>query len=193
MFYYPYADPTLADRAYLVTGLFDNELNLAALLSELEAKNFQEKEISIVMSDDTRDKSLKIGKGSKAVETAAGLGGITGLAGAITLGVASVTAAGATGGLNLVVAGPLLSTLAGFGGGAALGGVLGALTGANMPDYQIEFTRKHIESGHILVALRASNKDKANEVRDIFKKHNAINTAEDFEQDSLAQGGANAL
>jgi len=193
MYYHPYTYPMLTDDTYLVTGLFGSEFDLATLLAELEAKEYQEKDISIVMSDDTRNKSFKIEKGSKAAETAAGFGGLTGLAGALILGIGSITATGATGGLNLVVAGPLLSTLAGFGGGAALGGVLGALAGASMPDYEIEFTRKHLENGHILVAVKVPDKNKADQVRDLFKAHGAIDTDEELEQENLAYGGANAL
>ena len=193
MYYHPYSYPLLADNTYLVTGLFDSEVDLAALLAQLETDGYQEKDISIVMSDDTRNKSFKIKKSSKAAETAAGLGGLTGLAGAIILGIGSVTATGATGGLNLVVAGPLLSTLAGFGGGAALGGILGALAGVSMPDYEIEFTRKHLENGNILIAVKVPEKDKADQVRDFFRAHGAVDTNKELKQKNLAYGGTNAL
>ncbi|MFP4098892.1 MAG: hypothetical protein ACLFU1_08955 [Alphaproteobacteria bacterium] len=188
MYYRPYAYPMLADDTYLITGLFDSDYDLAKLLAELDSKGYKKDDVSIVMSDDTRNKSFKIEKGTKATETAAGVGGLTGLAGAIILGLGSAATTGATGGLNLVVAGPLLSTLAGFGGGAAIGGVIGALAGTNMPEYEIEFTRKHLENGHILVAIKAADKDKADQLRTIFKAHGAIETNEELEQQKIAQG-----
>jgi len=193
MYYQPYAYPILADNTYLVVGLFEDEIELAAILKDLDLAGIDQDDMSVVMSDDTHDRNFKIEKGNKAGEMAAGIGSMTGIVGAILLGLGSATASPATGGLSLVVAGPLLSSLAGFGGGAALGGVLGALAGVNMPDYEIDMTRDRLEHGHVLLAVRAKEKDIADQTREIFRDHGAINTQEDIQTETIEEKKSNAI
>lgn len=188
MYFHPYTYPQLADDSYLIIGLFEGHFNLTALLSDLEREGTQEKDVSVVMSDDTRKNGFIIDKGSKMGEMAAGVGAFTGLVGALVLGIGNAVATAATGGLNLVVAGPLISSLAGFGGGAAVGGALGAFVGAGMPEYELEFTRKHLENGHVLVAVKGSDKEAISRVSDIFARHNAVDAEARLEQEAVVDG-----
>jgi len=91
--------------------------------------------------------------GNKAAEGA----GIGGAIGAVAAAVAAIGTSIAIPGLGLVVAGPLAAA----GAGAALGGLIGALIGWNMPEERVKQYEEGIKQGGILMGVRARTDEEA--------------------------------
>lgn len=160
----------------VVTAVFRTRQSTEEALRQLEQAGFGAKHVSVLMSDATRDKSFKIVENSKADEGLAAGATFGGLVGAV---LASAAAAGAVviPGLNLVVAGSLISGLAGLGAGAATGGLLGALIGAGFPEHEAKVFEKELAGGSCIVAVQAHDSKEAEQAEKIFKGLNAMNIA----------------
>jgi hypothetical protein len=159
-----------------VTAIFRNRLSTEEALRQLEVAGFTSNQVSVLMSDDTRRTSFQIVENSKADEGLAAGATFGGLLGAV---LASAASAGAivVPGLNLVVAGTLISALAGLGAGAAAGGLLGTLIGAGIPEHEAKVFEKELQGGGFLVAVEAQNSDQTKLAKQIFKDLNATSIA----------------
>ena len=132
-----------------MTGLFNDRESAESAYQALSSRGYREKDINVVMSDDTRKKhfsgpgATETELGNKAAEGA----GVGGAVGGTVVGIAAAVAAIGSNlvipGLGLVVAGPLAAGLAGAGAGAGAGGLIGALVGWNIPEERV----KHYEAG----------------------------------------------
>src|SRR5690606_15614139 len=113
-----------------------------------------EEQISVVVTDETRGRSFNINENTKADEGAAAGATFGGIVGGV---LAAMAGAGTLvfPGLNLVVAGALVSGLAGAGAGAATGGLLGLLVGAGMKEHEAKIYEDEVKSGAILLAVKA--------------------------------------
>jgi len=149
--------------AQLITGMFRNRAAAEQAVADLQGLGFTQKDISVMMNDQTRARDFAASTGTKATE-GAGIGaGIGGTLGAI---VAALTAGGAivaTGGIAApLVAGPLAAALAGAGAGGLGGGLIGGLIGAGIPEERATGYATDLNSGGILVGVHA---DPANAAR----------------------------
>lgn len=151
-----------------ITGIFKEE-NLNSVVLELERRNVDPSQISVLMSQTTGDQLLKINPSTKAPEGAT-VGGITGgLLGAL---IGGLTLAGTVllPGVGLLAAGPLVGALAGTSIGVASGGLLGALIGLGLPEHEakeIENTLK--EPGTVLVMAEVP-KEQVSEIKALFQR-----------------------
>jgi Uncharacterized protein conserved in bacteria len=99
------------EESALLTGLFRSREDAERAYESLRARGYSDREINVMMSDQTRDKYYKDNPntevGSKALE-GAGVGGtIGGAIGAIVGGIAAIGTNILLPGLGLIVAGPL--------------------------------------------------------------------------------------
>ena len=116
-----------------INATFKTKTAAEAVLNELERIGVKEEQISAITSDESRGHTFNIESHSKAAE-GTGIGAATGgVIGAILGGLATATAM-AIPGLNSVVSGALVSTLAGLGAGATAGGLVGGLVGAGITE-----------------------------------------------------------
>lgn len=159
-----------------VTATFKTREAAFAALRDLEAVGITDKQVSMVVSDETRGKSFNIEKSSKMDEGAAAGATVGGIIGAIAAAIAGAGAL-AIPGLNVIVAGSLISALAGLGAGAATGGLVGALIGAGIPEHEAKLYENEIKSGAILLAVHASNDVQRQEVKNILQRRDAQNLA----------------
>lgn len=151
------------------TAVFKTRLAAESAISQLESAGITPTQISMVMTDETRGSHFKIKESDKSDEGAATGAGIGGLIGAVA---GTVLSAGVIviPGLNLVVAGTLVSALAGLGTGAVAGGVVGGLIGAGIPEHEAKYYEKAIASGNILVAVSTENSEQKKTVERIFNE-----------------------
>src|ERR1700731_2612269 len=113
----------------LVSGVFKTRQSAGAVVDALLTRGYSRDDISVLMSDETRDKEFVLAR-SHAAE-GAGIGGVAG--GAVGAVIAGIAAAGTLimfPGIGLVIAGPVIAAIAGSGVGGAAGGLVGALIGA---------------------------------------------------------------
>ena len=156
-----------------VSAVFKKRSAADRAFDQLESAGFSSNDISLVMSDKTRDSYIKeINEKSKVDEgtaTGAGLGGLAGAVAAMLLSAGAI----AIPGLNVVVAGTLVSALTGLGAGALTGGVIGGLIGAGIPEHEAKLYADEIERGNFLVTVDADTEEEVRTARNIFSQNSA--------------------
>ena len=145
----------------VMTVMFQDPDDAEKAYRKLKDHGYQEDEISVVMSKDTRkrhygddDKAHSEDLGNKSLEGAGAGSAIGGTVGAIVGAIAAIGTSIVLPGLGLVIAGPLAAGLAGAGAGGLAGGIIGALAGAGVPKEQAELYERGIKEGGILLSFR---------------------------------------
>lgn len=160
----------------LITATFKTRAAAETTLRDLETIGVTAEQIGLIVTDETRGKTFNIDEGNKMDEgLAAGAtaGGIVG----VVIGALSTATAMAVPGLNLVVAGSVVSALAGLGAGATTGGLVGALVGAGIPEHEAKLYENHLKDGAILLAIEPEDDDQHDAIKDMLERHDAYNMA----------------
>ena len=142
-------------KARLVTGLFKSKVAAEAAVDAIIKNGFTRDDISVLMSDATRNKEFALQTRSHAAD-GLGIGGaIGGAVGAVLAAIVAVGSIISLPGINLVIVGPIAAALAGAGAGGATGGLIGALIGAGIPEYRAKVYDAEIRGGGILIGVEA--------------------------------------
>src|SRR5918998_5236172 len=140
--------------AKLVTGLFKTRLAAEAAVDALIKHGYTREDISVLMSDATKNKEFAIETGTHAAD-GAGIGGaVGGTIGAVLAAIAAVGTSIALPGIGLVIAGPLAAALVGAGAGGLAGGLVGALVGYGIPEEHAAEYESGIKQGGIVLSVR---------------------------------------
>src|SRR6266481_1185898 len=138
-----------------VTGLFKTRAAAESAVDAILKRGYTRDDISVLMSDSTRNKEFALQARTHAAD-GAGIGGAVG--GAVGAVLAAIAAVGSTiflPGINLVIAGPIAAALAGAGAGGATGGLIGGLIGAGIPEHRARVYESSIRGGGILLGVEA--------------------------------------
>ncbi len=160
----------------LVTATFKTRMAAEASLRELEMIGITDDQISLVVTDETRGNSFNIEEGTKLDEGAAAGATAGGIIGALIGSLATATAI-AIPGLNIVVAGTVVSALAGIGAGTVTGGLLGGLIGSGIPEHEAKIYEDHIKNGSVLLAVKPKDGDQKKQIKEIFERQDAYHLA----------------
>ena len=156
-------------KARLVTGLFKSKVAAEAAVDAIMKNGFTRDDISVLMSDATRNKEFALQTRTHAAD-GLGLGGaIGGTVGAV---LAAIVAVGTTlfiPGVNIFIAGPIAAALAGAGAGGATGGLIGALIGAGIPEYRAKVYDTEIRGGGILIGVEARSDEEVDRLEDLLE------------------------
>jgi len=153
----------------IVTATFMNRFDAESVVSELENINITEEQISLVMTDETRGNHFTIEEGNKMDEGAAAGATAGGIFGGVLASLMAATAI-AIPGLNLVVAGTLISALTGIGAGATAGGIIGALVGLGLPEHEAKLHDDALRNGAVLLAVEAKDGKQKDQIKEIFDR-----------------------
>lgn len=156
-------------KAKLVTGLFKTRVAAEAALDAIIKRGYTRDDISVLMSDATKNKEFAVETGTHAAD-GAGIGGAVG--GAIGATLAAIAAVGTTimlPGLGLVIAGPIAAALAGAGAGGATGGVIGALIGAGIPEHRAKVYDAGLRGGGILLGVEAKGDEDVSKLEQLLE------------------------
>lgn len=145
-------------------------------LLKLEQRGFTDKQVSLVATDQSIGKSFNIEKESKAAEGGAFGATAGGLLGVIA-GSLAATGAIAIPGVNLLIAGTLISAAAGAGVGGAIGGLAGSLVGLGIPEFEAKRYENEVKDGAILIVVDAESSERAQIVKELFEQQDAYNIA----------------
>ena len=151
-----------------VYGIYMNREHGEEAVHAMQAAGFRADDISVLMPENIGSKDVGYEKHTKAPEKAA-VAGVAGgtLGGAlgwlIGMGALAVPGLGA-----LVVAGPIVSALAGIGAGSVLGGLTGALVGLGIPEYEAKRYEGRIRSGGALIAVHCDTDGVARRAKDLL-------------------------
>jgi hypothetical protein len=159
-----------------VTAIFETRTALEDALRKLETLGIAEKQIGVVMSDQTHGKSFKLENHNKVDQGVAAGATFGVIAGGI---LAAVAGAGSLiiPGLNLIAVGSIVSGLAGAGAGAVAGGLVGGLVGLGVPEHEAKLYEGGLKTGHILLAVEATDGKQADRILDLLKNAEAFNIA----------------
>ena len=155
-------------KARLVTGLFKSKTAAEAAVDAIMKHGFSRDDISVLMSDATRNKEFALQTRTHAAD-GLGIGGAIG--GAVGAVLAAIVAVGTTlflPGINLVIAGPIAAALAGAGAGGATGGLIGALIGAGIPEYRAKVYDSEIRGGGILIGVEARTDEEVESLEELL-------------------------
>lgn len=159
--------------AKLVTGLFKSRVAAEAAVDAIIKRGYTRDDISVLMSDATKNKEFAIETRTHAVD-GAGIGGaVGGAVGAVLAAVAAVGTAIALPGIGLVIAGPIVAALAGAGAGGAAGGLVGALIGAGIPEHRAKVYDAGLRAGGILIGIESKSNDEADKLEKLLDELNA--------------------
>src|SRR2546429_6990383 len=141
-----------------VTGLFKTRAAAEAAVDAIIKRGYTRDDISVLMSDSTREKEFAVETRSHAVD-GLGIGGaIGGTVGAVLAAIVAVGAGVAIPG-GLFVAGPIAAALAGAGAGGATGGLIGLLIGTGIPEHRAKVYDAGLRGGGILLGVEAKSKE----------------------------------
>jgi hypothetical protein len=155
-------------KAKLVTGLFKTRVAAEAAVDAIIKRGYTRDDISVLMSDSTKNKEFAVETGTHAAD-GAGIGGALG--GALGATLAAIAAVGTTialPGLGLVIAGPIAAALAGAGAGGATGGLIGALIGAGIPEHRAKVYDAGLRGGGILLGVEAKTDDDVSKLEQLL-------------------------
>jgi hypothetical protein len=156
----------------LITGLFADHDVAEAAYTALMEKGYSREEISLVMSDDTRNKyfpsdtvlkdpAIAVKDPASIVLEDAAVGtAIGGSIGAVIAAIAAIGTSVVIPGFGVVIAGPIAAGLAGAGAGGIAGSILGALEGAGIAENRAKLERK-LEKGYIIIGFHPHSKEDA--------------------------------
>jgi uncharacterized membrane protein len=154
-----------------VTGVFNTRGEAETAIAKLEQAGFNRDEVMLLVSEETRGKHFGLIESNKSEEGATAGAAVGGLVGALYMALASAGTLFVPG-LNLVVSGALIGSLAGLGAGAVTGGLVGALVGMGIPEHEAKVYEDKLRGGAILLAVDASD-ERADQVEEILKGANA--------------------
>ncbi len=165
-----------------IVGIFKTEQNAVNAIENLKTQGYQEDEISVLVSDQTRYTSItektgldlgeKNEEGSGALAGAA-VGGTIGGVGGLLLGLGALAIPGLG---PIVAAGPIAATLMGLLAGGAVGGLAGALVDYGIPEEQARDYEDRIKQGDIMVLVDDDDdEERRKSVYDNFTTNDSYN------------------
>lgn len=167
---------TQSEKKAILTGLFNDKESSEKAYNAAISRGYTNDDINLLMSDDTRKKFFTESDtsefGSKALEGAGVGSAIGGTIGAVVGGIAAIGTSVLLPGLGLIVAGPLVAALAGFGAGGLAGGLVGALVGYGFPEDRALAYEAGLKAGKIMVGVHPRNEEDANYFESEWRKNN---------------------
>ena len=150
----------------MLTGLFKDRESAEGAYRSLSSRGYGQDDVNLLMSDETRKKYFsdddnETELGTKAWEGAGKGAAIGGGVGATLAAIAAVGTTLALPGVGLLIAGPLAAALAGGGGGALTGGLIGALVGHGIPEEHAKHYDQGIRDGGIVMGVNPRNDEDA--------------------------------
>ena len=164
----------------MLTALFRDRDTAERAYSSLNSRGYTRDDISLLMSDETRQKYFPTEEpqtemGSRALE---GLGigsAVGGTVGAIIAAIAAIGTNVVLPGLGLTIVGPLAAAFAGAGAGGLTGGLVGAFVGAGIPKERAVVYESGLRDGGILIGVNPRTDEDAeyleNELRQNRGEH----------------------
>ena len=172
------AEGRARQSANQVFGTFRDRDSAERAWNSMTSRGYSHNDVNLLMSDDTRkkyfsDKDTELGsKAAEGASTGAAIGGATlGILGALAAIGTSVVLPG----LGLVLAGPLVTGLAGAGAGGIAGGLIGALVGSGIPEEHAKLYESDIKNGGIVMGVTPRSSEDSTYFQNEWKKYNGQN------------------
>ncbi|MET0255014.1 MAG: hypothetical protein ABW193_04435 [Luteibacter sp.] len=143
------------------------------IVLELKQAGFTSDDISALLPDRRGTRDFAHEHHTKAPEGAT-TGGVLGLGLGAGLGwLAGVGALAIPGIGPFIAAGPIMAALGGAAVGTATGGVIGALVGMGIPEFEAKRYDAKVREGSILISVHTDSGRQRDVAKDVFKRNNA--------------------
>jgi hypothetical protein len=143
------------------------------IVLELKQAGFTSNDISALLPDKRGTKDFAHEHNTKAPEGAT-TGGVAGLGVGAAVGwLAGIGALAIPGVGPFIAAGPIMAALGGAAVGTAAGGIIGALVGLGIPEFEAKRYDAKIREGNILISVHTDDGDQKDVAKAIFKRNNA--------------------
>jgi hypothetical protein len=156
-----------------VFGIYGTRANAEECVDALRHAGFRNTDISALFPDNAGTKDFSCEMNTKAPEGAttgaasgAMVGGVLGWLAAI--GLLAVPGIG-----PLLAAGPILAALAGAGAVGIAGGIVGALVGFGMPEYEAKRYEGRVKHGGILLSVHCDDSHWVKRAEEVLKRTGA--------------------
>ena len=159
-----------------------------SIVDELKLAGFNNNDISALLPDKRGTKDFAHEHNTKAPEGATA-GGVAGLGVGAALGwLAGIGSLAIPGVGPFIAAGPIMAALGGAAVGTAAGGVIGALVGMGIPEFEAKRYDEKIKTGNILISVHTEDGKQRDVAKDIFKRNHAddISTGSEAKAPSAA-------
>jgi hypothetical protein len=156
-----------------VFGLVRDEAQASRIIEDLKTAGFSNQDISVLMSDRRSTREFAHEKETKAPEGAT-TGGVTGgVLGGVLGWLAGIGTLAIPGVGPLIAAGPIMAALGGSAVGMAAGGLIGALIGMGIPEYEAKRYEGAVKSGRILISVHSEDSDETKRAKEILERNGA--------------------
>ncbi len=151
-----------------------NDRNHAeSIVGSLRTAGFSSNEVSVLFPDKSGTRDFAHEQNTKVPEGAAS-GGLAGMGLGAGLGwLAGIGALAIPGVGPFIAAGPIMAALGGAALGGATGGVIGALVGMGIPEYEAKQYDGKIKGGGALISVHTDNGDQVKVVKSIYERAGA--------------------
>src|SRR5256886_13952424 len=152
-----------------LTGLFKTRAAAEAAVDAVIKRGYTRDDISVLMSDSTKNKGFAVQTRSHA-DDGLGVGGaIGGTVGAVLAAIVVVGTAIAIPGLGVVVAGPIAAARAGAGAGGATGGLIGLLIGTGIPEHRAKVYETGVRGRGILLGIETKTSEEVDKLETLLE------------------------
>lgn len=143
------------------------------IVLELKQSGFLSDDISALLPDRRGTKDFAHEHHTKAPEGATA-GGVAGLGVGAAVGwLAGIGALAIPGVGPFIAAGPIMAALGGAAVGTAAGGIIGALVGLGIPEFEAKRYDAKIREGNILISVHTEDSAQRDVAKDVFKRNHA--------------------
>ena len=143
------------------------------IVLELKQAGFTSDDISALLPDKRGTKDFAHEHNTKAPEGAT-TGGVAGLGVGAAVGwLAGIGALAIPGVGPFIAAGPIMAALGGAAIGTAAGGIIGALVGLGIPEFEAKRYDAKIREGNILISVHTEDGKQKGVAEDVFKRNHA--------------------
>jgi hypothetical protein len=163
----------MSNKNTAVYGIYATPGTAEAAVDHLLARGFSNSSISVLLPDDESTRAFAHAKSTKAPEgatTGATTGGVVfgGLGLLAGIGALAIPGVG-----PLIAAGPIMATLAGVGVGGAFGGLVGALIGSGIPEYEAKRYEGAVKEGGTLLSVHCDTSEQVDAAKQALKETGA--------------------
>lgn len=150
-----------------------NRVQAENIVDNLKLSGFPSGDISVLFPDQTGTRDFAHEQNTKLPEGAAA-GGAAGMGvGAILGWLTGIGTLAIPGVGPFIAAGPIMAALSGAALVGAAGGIIGAMVGLGIPEYEAKLYDGKIRGGNILISVHTDNSSQESIAKDIYKKAGA--------------------
>jgi hypothetical protein len=167
----------MAGKNTAVFGIYPARAAVEEAIGQLRASGFRNTDVSVLFSENPGTKDLAHEKATKAPEgvtTGVAAGGLTGGVLGWLTAIGALTIPGLA---PLVIAGPIVAALAGAGALGAVGGMIGALAGMGLPEYEAKRYEGRVREGGALLSVHCDSEDWIRRAKKVLRNTGAQDVA----------------